>query len=81
MHRRINVTLPEETIQLLDRVGNKGSRSRLINQAVRHYVRTVGKRSLRQRLKEGALRHAENDRHLAADWFALDEEAWMLSQK
>ncbi len=76
MHKRINVTLPDETIQLIDRVSHKGDRSRLIDRAVKHYVETVGRANLRQRLKEGATRHAERDLALAADWFALDEEAW-----
>ena len=76
MHRRINVTLPEETVKLMDRVSAKGDRSRLINEAVRRYIREVGRAKLAKLLKEGALRRAERDRHLAEEWFVLDEEAW-----
>src|SRR2546425_124383 len=35
MHRRVNITLPEETIRLIDRVAAKGDRSHFIAQAVR----------------------------------------------
>ena len=44
MHRRINVTLPEETLQLLERVTKKGDRSRLIDEAVRRYVDEMDRR-------------------------------------
>ena len=74
MHRRINITLPEATVRLLDRVAPKGDRSRLIAEAVSHYVAAAGRAQLRKWLKEGAIRRAGRDRELAADWFALDEE-------
>ena len=76
MHRRINVTLPEETVRLIDRVSQKGDRSRLINEAVKRYIQEMGRANLRELLKEGAHRRAERDRRLAEDWFFLDEEAW-----
>ncbi len=76
LHRRINITLPEETIRLIDRVARKGDRSFLISEAVRHYVASMGKARLRRLLKEGALRHAERDLAIAEDWSSLDEEQW-----
>ena len=76
MHRRINITLPDATIRLIDRVAKKGDRSFLISEAVKHYVTSIGKARLRRLLKEGALRHAERDRRLAEEWSVLDEEAW-----
>lgn len=76
MHRRVNITLPDATIRLIDRVARKGDRSFLISEAVRHYVASVGKARLRRLLKEGALRHAERDRRLAEEWSALDEAPW-----
>ena len=54
MHKRINVTLPVETIRLIERVTSKGNRSRFIDQAVQHYVDTTGRAILRRRLEEGA---------------------------
>jgi metal-responsive CopG/Arc/MetJ family transcriptional regulator len=40
MSKRINVILPDATVAVLDRIASKGSRSRLISQAVLHYVKT-----------------------------------------
>ena len=59
MHRRINITLPEATVRLIDRVAPKGDRSRLIAEAVSHYVESIGRVQLRKRLKEGAIRRTE----------------------
>jgi len=75
-HCRINITLPKETVKLLDRVAQKGDRSRLINEAVRRYVHEVGRARLRQQLKAGYLQTAERDRRLVQDWFLVDEEEW-----
>lgn len=75
MHRRLNITLPEETVRLIDRVAKKGNRSRLISDAVRRYVRELGRANLRKRLKEGARRRAARDRALAEDWFAIEDQA------
>lgn len=75
-HKRINITLPSDTIQLIDRVAEKGDRSRFINEAARYYVREAGKAKLRKFLKEGAVKHAERDLTLAGEWFQLEHEAW-----
>jgi len=76
MHVRLNVTLPEETVRIMDRVAKRGGRSRLITEAVRRYVRDLAKARLRRRLKEGAIRRADRDQQLAHEWFAIEEEAW-----
>jgi len=73
-YRRINITLPEQALRLVDRVAPRGDRSRLIAEAIRHYVTSRRRGELRKRLREGALRRAERDRALAADWFDLEEE-------
>ena len=36
MRKRINISLPEETLELIDRVTEHGDRSRFIDEAVRH---------------------------------------------
>jgi len=76
MRQRLNITLPEDTVRLMDRIAKKGDRSRLIAEAVTEYVGKVGRARLRKRLQEGALRRAERDLRLAGEWFALEEEAW-----
>lgn len=76
MRKRVNITLPEETIHLIDRVAEKGDRSRLIDEAVRHFVRVRVRQSLRKRLQEGAQRRAERDLRLAEEWLALEGGPW-----
>ncbi len=79
MRKRVNVTLSEKTIELIDRVSEKGDRSRLIDEAVRYFVREHGKASLRQLIKQGALANAERDREIAQEWFSVDESLWTQS--
>lgn len=55
MNRRINITLPNETIELLDRILSKGDRSRFINEAVKYYITEVEKKKLREQLIQGAI--------------------------
>jgi CopG family transcriptional regulator/antitoxin EndoAI len=76
MSKRINIILPDTTVAVLDRVAAKGSRSRFIDYAVRHYVETRSRRSLREQLKAGYRANAERDLAIAAEWFPLEEEAW-----
>jgi CopG family transcriptional regulator/antitoxin EndoAI len=80
MHRRINITLPDETIELIDRVIKKGysleerlrdspeerlrQRSRFINEAVEYYIAQKALVNLREQLKEGAIQRAERDLEL-----------------
>lgn len=79
-YERINITLPEETIKLLDRVAPKGGRSRLVNMAVRRYISEGERKHLREQLKEGAIQNAGRDREIAEEWFHIDEEAWQKSK-
>jgi CopG family transcriptional regulator / antitoxin EndoAI len=76
MSKRINIILPDETVAVLDRVAAKGGRSRFIDRAVRHYVETQGRQSLREQLKAGYLANAERDLATAVEWFPLEEGAW-----
>ena len=81
IHKRINVTLPEDTIRLIDRVAERGDRSRLLNEAIRYYVREAGRENLRKLLKEGAIKHAGRDVTLAREWFTLEHEVWQKGSK
>ncbi len=76
MHQRINITLPEATIQLLDEQAPNGSRSRFIDQAIRHFIQTQSRGRLRAALKAGAHARAARDAEMVEAWFVLDEEAW-----
>ena len=76
MSKRINIILPDKTVAVLNRVASKGTRSRFIDRAVRHYVETQGRSSLREQLKTGYRANAERDLATAAEWFPLEEEVW-----
>jgi len=73
-HRRINISLPEDTIAMVDRIAEKGNRSRLIDEALRFYVEQKGNQHLRNRLKEEAIVRAEQNKKMAKEWFDLEEE-------
>ena len=78
---RINVTLPRHTLVLIDRVVEKGERSKVIDTAVLEYIKKTSKDNLRERLKEGAMRNAESDLALAGEWFAVDEAVWRKNKR
>jgi len=73
MNQRLNITLPEQTVRLLDRAVPKGQRSRLIDEAVKRFVREKGRVNLRKQLERGAKARAERDLEVAEGWFALSE--------
>lgn len=81
IRQRINISLPQETVDLIGRVVAKGNRSNLLDIAVKDYIQRAGHTNLRKRLEEGAINRAERDLHIAEEWFPIDEEAWALSQK
>jgi CopG family transcriptional regulator / antitoxin EndoAI len=76
MQQRINITLSDETLRLVDRVAKKGDRSGFIERAVQHYMDTFGRANLRKLMKERAIRHAARDREIAAEWWPIDQETW-----
>ena len=81
MHRRINITLPEETVRLLDRVSEKGDRSGLIDRAIKHYIERRGRANLRRQLKEGYQRRSAIDLQVAEEWFPIEHEVWSAQEK
>jgi len=81
MSKRINVLLPDTTIQALDRVATKGTRSRLVSEAVLYYIRERGKENLRDQLKAGYLANATESLKIAAEWFPVEEQAWQKATR
>lgn len=81
IHRRLNITLPEETVRLIDSVAKKGDRSRFIAEAVDRYVAEFGRDNLRRKLKEGAIRRADRDVAIVGEWLTIEEEAWQGSRR
>src|ERR1700704_3427182 len=76
MSKRINVILPDATVAVLERVAPKGNRSRLISQAVLHYVNTQSTANRKERLKQGGLANAGLNLDIAEEWFPVEQEAW-----
>ncbi len=72
MRHRLNITLPEQTIELLDRAAPRGQRSRLIDEAVRYFIQQRDNK-LRKHLKRGARTRAARDLRVASEWFALPD--------
>lgn len=77
--KRVNMTLPQDTLRLLDRVAQKGDRSGFVDQAVRFYVKEIGRVNLKKQLRLGAIAHAARDLSIAEEWFPLEEEVWQKS--
>ena len=76
VHKRINITLPESTVALLETIANKGERSTFIDKAINTYIKQSKQDSLREQLKEGAIVRSERDANLADEWFEIEEELW-----
>jgi CopG family transcriptional regulator / antitoxin EndoAI len=76
MNKRLNITLPEQTVRLMDRVAGKGRRSSLIDRAVRRYVKDETRANLRKHLAESYRANASFDLQLAEEWFPMEQEAW-----
>ena len=73
-YRRLNISLPESTVAMLETVADKGSRSTFIDEAIRTHVTALKKESLREAIKEGSIANADRDLEMANDWYHLEEE-------
>lgn len=78
--KRVNITLPKETLENINKVSENGNRSRFIDRAVRFYIQKIGRKNLKEALKEGALNNSERDKDIAAEWFNVDEGAWQKTR-
>ena len=73
MKRRLNITLPEQTVRMLDRAVPQGQRSRLIDEAVTRYIKEQGRVNLQKQIALGATARSERDREMAEEWFVLPD--------
>ena len=74
--KRVNISIPQATLEKIDALTERGDRSRFIDQAVHFYVEAVGRKQLHQSLKEGAINRANRDTEVATGWFHIDESVW-----
>jgi CopG family transcriptional regulator / antitoxin EndoAI len=75
-YKRINISIPSETLQLLNDIAPPKKRSQIIVEAVTQYANTIKRLQLREQLKAGYLANAESDRQIAEEWFLIDQEAY-----
>jgi metal-responsive CopG/Arc/MetJ family transcriptional regulator len=74
--RRLNITLPESTVAMLDSIADKGSRSSFIDEAIKERAKKLRQREVRKLLRESAILNRERDSSMAEEWFHLEEELW-----
>lgn len=81
--RRVNITLEEQTLGLIDRVAGKAglNRSRFLDVAARFYARSLGRTRLRKLLAEQGVARRERDIRLVEEWAAVDAERWPDDRK
>jgi hypothetical protein len=79
MHRGVSVTLPEETVRLLNRIAGRGDWGTIIDIAVRRYAEHAGPADLRRRLlgDDGGA-HGRHRLEAAEAAAGPDDDAWSL---
>ena len=73
---RINVTLPRELIESVNQIAGPRSRSRVISESLREYVRKIKKDELEKQLEEGYQSAAKESIALSEEFEAVDLEGW-----
>ena len=73
---RINVTLPRELIESVNHIAGSRSRSRLISESLREYIRQIKKDELEKQLEDGYRAAAKESIALAEEFEAVDLEGW-----
>jgi len=72
MNKRITITLPADTIELIDHITTNVNRSQFIDEAINFYAHSMDTTPLKQKLQEGAVRRAQRDLRLAEEWSTLE---------
>jgi len=73
---RINVTLPREMVESLNQIAGPRSRSRLIAESLREYVRQMEAAKLAKQLEEGYSAAAGESTAMTEEFEAADLEGW-----
>jgi metal-responsive CopG/Arc/MetJ family transcriptional regulator len=68
-YKRINISIPIETLNLLDKIAPSKKRSQFIVEAVTQYASEIKRLQLKEQLKSGYIANAESDRQIAEEWF------------
>ena len=78
--KRVNITLPPETLNLVDRV-SKDNRSEFINKAIRLYANRLERARLKQSLKQAYRERTKEDLAIAKEWEPIEHEVWKKLEK
>lgn len=73
---RLNVTLPKDLLETLTQIAGPRSRSRIISESLREYIREKQKSELEKQMEEGYRASAKESMELAAEFEAVDLEGW-----
>jgi metal-responsive CopG/Arc/MetJ family transcriptional regulator len=73
---RLNVTLPKDLLESLNQIAGPRSRSRIISESLREYIREKKKVELEKQMEEGYRASAKESMALAAEFEAVDLEGW-----
>ena len=73
-YKRINISIPVETLQLLDEIAPPKKRSQFIAEAIAQYASEIKRLQFREQLKAGYMENAESDRQIAEEWFPIEQE-------
>ena len=71
-HERVNISLPKETLRLIDRITRNTNRSGFLNRAARFYIAETSRTNLKARLRAGALARRSRDTTIAEAWFPVE---------
>jgi len=71
-YQRVDVTLPKETVRLLEKIAKRGDRSWLVDQAIRFFAKEMSRANLKKQVREGAIVNASRNLNLAEEWFSID---------
>ena len=77
MHQKINIPLPEQIVHYIEQLTDEKNISRFVEAAVIYYMEHTGKISLREQIKQGALKRAERDLKLSQEWNSLEESVML----
>ena len=73
VRKRINITLPKDTVEMIDKIIEKGERSRLMDKAVRYFIDDFRNRKIKEGLKDAGLSRGKRDLILSREWYKLKD--------
>ena len=72
-YQRVNISLPQKTLQRIDRIAKRGNRSRVIDTAVNFYLSQQIREQIEESIKAGAIKHRKRDLRIAEEMLDLGD--------